>query len=303
MRNLKLLSSVVLIAATALGIASTASAATTLGSTPASSASVLACAGATLFVQDQSSGDSPQYAAPTDGVITSWSVMGGGVTAQLIMKAVRETSPDNYTVIGSTPSQTVLSGALNTFSTRIPVKAGDKPALWMGPMVTAPCHTASPNASDVVSFWGGSHPEPAVGDVYPVSADISGRLLDLSAQLEPDVDGDGFGDETQDLCTELASTQAPCPAPETTITKVPTKLKVKGKKKATATFEFSADVAGSSFACSLDGGAAAPCTSPYAAKVKKGTHTFEVTATSAVGRVDATPDASTFKVKKKKRKK
>ncbi len=210
-----------------------------------------------------------------------------------------------YTVVATEAETPIVQGVLNTFPARIPVKAGDQPAIWITPMIGSACYyTAGAAAGDVVAFRGGSHPEPAVGSAYPTPTTIGGSaLLDLSAQLEPDVDGDGFGDETQDSCPQLQSTQVPCPAPETTITKSPRKLKVKGKKRAKAKFEFSSDSAGATFACSLDGAAAAACTSPYTAKVKKGSHTFTVVATSALGVADATSATSTFKVKKKKRKK
>ena len=34
----------------------------------------------------------------------------------------------------------------------------------------------------------------------------------MSAVVEPDADGDGYGDETQDRCPEKAALQIPCPA-------------------------------------------------------------------------------------------
>jgi hypothetical protein len=37
--------------------------------------------------------------------------------------------------------------------------------------------------------------------------------INMAAVVEPDVDGDGFGDETQDGCPTDASTQGPCPQP------------------------------------------------------------------------------------------
>ncbi len=87
--------------------------------------------------------------------------------------------------------------------------------------------------------------------------------------------------------------------PDTTITAGP---KDKTKKK-TATFEFSGTDARAvaSFRCSLDGGAFAACASPYTVKVKKGKHTFSVSAGDEAGNVDATPASDDWKVKKKKK--
>jgi DNA-binding beta-propeller fold protein YncE len=85
--------------------------------------------------------------------------------------------------------------------------------------------------------------------------------------------------------------------PDTHITKGP-KDKTKNKR---ATFEFTSTEPGSTFECSLDGKAFAPCASPDTLKVKKGKHRFDVRATDAAGNVDPTPASDAWKVKKKKR--
>ena len=84
--------------------------------------------------------------------------------------------------------------------------------------------------------------------------------------------------------------------PDARITKMP---KDKTKKKA-ATFEFSSSEPGSTFQCSLDGGAFAACISPHTVNVKKGKHTFEVRAVDQAGNVGA-PASDTWKRKKKQR--
>ena len=38
--------------------------------------------------------------------------------------------------------------------------------------------------------------------------------MPIPSLVEPDADGDGYGDETQDQCPTDASTQGPCPAPK-----------------------------------------------------------------------------------------
>ena len=87
-------------------------------------------------------------------------------------------------------------------------------------------------------------------------------------------------------------------APNGFITKAPS-----GKtKKKTATIEFGADEP-ATFNCVLDGREQfKPCTSPMTVKVKKGKHTFDVTATDTAGNTDATPATARWKVKKKRRK-
>jgi hypothetical protein len=89
--------------------------------------------------------------------------------------------------------------------------------------------------------------------------------------------------------------------PETTITKGPKdKIKTK-KKKVKARFEFTSSEPGSSFECSLDDKAFAPCTSPHKVKVKKGKHKFEVRAKDQAGETDPTPASDSWKVKRKKK--
>jgi subtilisin-like proprotein convertase family protein len=83
---------------------------------------------------------------------------------------------------------------------------------------------------------------------------------------------------------------------ETTITKRP---KSKTSKK-TATFEFTADQAGATFECAVDGKPFTPCTSPRKVKVGLGKHEFEVRATVG-GVTDDTPATARWKVVKKKK--
>ena len=65
----------------------------------------------------------------------------------------------------------------------------------------------------------------------------------------------------------------------------------------TPTFAFSADQAGSSFECRIDGGAWGSCSTPdTAASLADGAHTFEVRATDPVGNVDPTPASRSFTV-------
>ena len=121
------------------------------------------------------------------------------------------------------------------------------------------------------------------------------RML-VAATLEPDCDGDGFGDETQDQDLNACP-----PGPTATITGAP-KDRVKTKRRrVSATFTFSANEPGAAFSCTLDGQQQfKPCTSPLTVEVKKGEHTFTVQATDAGGNAGATV-TDTWKVKRKKK--
>jgi Big-like domain-containing protein/fibronectin type III domain protein len=81
-------------------------------------------------------------------------------------------------------------------------------------------------------------------------------------------------------------TQGDTTPPQTTIATGPSGTVT----TASATFAFSADEQGSTFACSLDGAPFAACTSPQQySGLADGAHTFDVRATDPVGNTDATP--------------
>jgi hypothetical protein len=91
--------------------------------------------------------------------------------------------------------------------------------------------------------------------------------------------------------------------PQTTITKAPP-AKVKSKKLPVSdSVSFASNEAGSTFRCSVDGGAPAACSSPATFKLGKGEHTIAVSARDRAGNTDASPATATVKVEKKKRKK
>jgi CSLREA domain-containing protein len=79
-------------------------------------------------------------------------------------------------------------------------------------------------------------------------------------------------------------------APETTITSGPDAQTV----SSTATFTFSSNEPGATFACSLDGASFVSCASPQSYEVAVGSHTFAVAATDLEGLTDATPAVSSW---------
>ena len=106
------------------------------------------------------------------------------------------------------------------------------------------------------------------------------------------MDGDLYGDVSQDACPQSALTQVACPAPETTVTKAPAKRLLKREAK----IKF-ASVAGATFNCAVDGNHAKPCASPFKKRLRYGKHSVVVTAVSSVGIADPTPAVVKFKIK------
>ena len=271
--------------------ASPAGAAVTIGET---FAPPFTCSsGATLFVSG-SPPAGPSYAVPTSGVITSWSFQTNATPATTMRFKVGRGTPTSLTTVARGPLEVPEASTVNTFPVRAPVQAGDvigfsKPAGdFSGCGVSVAGFTFS--ASTIDTALGSTDTFVAIGARAPISA-----------QLEPDADGDGFGDETQDLCPSDADTVKACrdkEPPETTITAKP-KKKVKKKK---AVFEFTSSEAGATFRCSLNGAAFSSCTSPASLKASSGRNTFTVFAKDAAGNVDDSPATYSWNFKKKKKK-
>lgn len=86
---------------------------------------------------------------------------------------------------------------------------------------------------------------------------------------------------------------SPDAQPDTAITAGPPSV----SRSASATFTFAGSQTGDDFSCTLDGGAAAPCASPFTAGgLAAGGHTLQVAAVDAFGRTDATPATYTWTV-------
>jgi hypothetical protein len=236
-------------------------------------------------------------------VITSWSYQTTlfGASGGLKLKVASPTSASQFHFVGE--SSAVVSGLTTNrlITTRIPVTAGDVIGLRGDSPGGPPCDRAAPSPMSVVAIIPG---DPAVGSTVTQTGTFASFELDLSARLEPDADGDLYGDETQDQCPADPSTHGPCPVapgttppgtkpssttpPETTISKGPKK---KPTSKA-ATFDFASSEAGSTFECSLDGSPFRPCSSPDSVKVRKpGKHEFQVRARDAAGALDQSPAA------------
>ena len=181
------LASLVAAAAAAMVVPSSTSAAVTIGDTFPPTGS---CAFSQTRLQSVSGG---QYSAPTNGVITSWSFeAASNEPDNLRFKVGRATgTADEFTIVGeSTPLANITPSALNSFSTRIPVMAGDVIGLFNDG--SGDC-TQSSVGSTYHSFSADLHP----GDTQLFSENTDVRL-DISATLEGDCDKDGLGDETQD---------------------------------------------------------------------------------------------------------
>jgi hypothetical protein len=197
---------------TAAMFSQSASAATAVGNS---------CAGNRSTEEEQAvvslaNGGGSPAAIPVDGVITSWTfnvitVPPGFLSMQL--KVFRPTSvPGQLQVVGES-ALTPVSGGTNTFLTRIPVKTGDLIGN-IGLLNTGAesgyrgIYCESGTVGGKIGVIAGN---PITGATVPIKEETPEAGDPITVTVEPDADGDGYGDETQDKCPTDASTQGPCP--------------------------------------------------------------------------------------------
>ena len=167
------------------------------------------CTGSTQYVQTSSAAPEPSYAVPAPGgVITTMSTVAPGFAVSEDLIVYRFVSGTTYLVVGSTGLQPLNVNVSNPFATRIPVQAGDNLGIATGP-AGFNCATNTLNTGDA---FGNASGDPAVNTPQTLFGPFSGAFIDVAATVEPDADGDKFGDDTQDGCPTNAAIQTPCPA-------------------------------------------------------------------------------------------
>jgi hypothetical protein len=162
-------------------------------------------------VQSSLNGSDVSYTMPSGGVIVEWGARFPVTTGYAgKLKMLRPSgAPATYTVIGESDEHE-FKVATNSFLTRIPVKAGD--VIASSGSINGAVSCGTPSAADVVNTVL-SAPDPAVGSTYVANGDThTNYRVGLHVTLEPDVDGDTYGDETQDLCPGSAKYHDACPA-------------------------------------------------------------------------------------------
>jgi Ca2+-binding RTX toxin-like protein len=188
---------------TALVVPSAASAAVTIGSDLANPGQPSGCNEDCSVVQFALPGRAT--AAPSNGVVVRWRVRDSSGSMKL--RVVRPAAGGQGTGAGTSATVTVTPGAVATFDTRLPITAGDNIGVEL-------LGQAILGVRDV----GGAREAvwlPPLQDGQTRSPDeVNDNVENLyNADIEPDADGDGFGDETQDLCPKQAGTQGLCRGP------------------------------------------------------------------------------------------
>jgi hypothetical protein len=148
------------------------------------------------------------YVIPAAGVITAWTFR-TAATGFPAFKLAVGTSITNRIVRTDAESQAVTlpANAVTTTPVRIPVVAGQRLGFYTD--TAAPCYAVGSSGVDDSLFSNFQSIEPGTTATFTA---LGSWAFPLSARLEPDVDGDGYGDETQDSCT-TAPGPGPCPPP------------------------------------------------------------------------------------------
>jgi hypothetical protein len=138
-------------------------------------------------------------------VITRWEIQvapGKGPLAQQLV-AFKQVGEEEDRKTGESAVETVSEGA-NAFSTRLPIEGFNPHVGLHGPVETFYCGEQKEMLSGVVQG------EFATGETrhYEVKVGIG---TPVTVTIEPDRDGDGYGDLTQDRCPWGFSFQSDCP--------------------------------------------------------------------------------------------
>lgn len=170
-------------------------------------------------------------AAPISGIITEWKTtvdLGEGPVppeAQELLGPIyrqglqvyRPAGGNSYTLVGESLGGPLNLSGTSSYPARIPVQAGDH--LGLGGTYLVLFCPETKDAADVTGLFEGT---PSFGSTkeFEVGPEVQ---VPVVAKIEPDVDGDGYGDETQDKCPQSAAYQTPCPV--VTISSLPTAAK------------------------------------------------------------------------------
>jgi hypothetical protein len=203
LRKTRGIAAVVVLSALSLVAASGASAATEVGNNCQGNG---AAPNYTLLSTATAPGATLPITVPAAGVVTKWKVNVEPFPSSLAekLKVLRPTgNPNEFKTVAESSPGTVIGGQ-NVFDTRIPVQAGDIFGVY-GSTEVIYCMTS--NAADVMETFSG---EAAVNSTQTFTS-VTQDQPAVSAVVEPDMDGDGYGDETQDQCTRSAAIQTACP--------------------------------------------------------------------------------------------
>jgi len=149
-------------------------------------------------------------ASPIDGVMVRWRIKHASSSVPFRVRVVRGAGGGAFTGAGTQEYEALSCPDICTLNTRLPVKAGDQVGIDGAAVATADIATVS---GANLAAWS---PFLADGQTRGPDGSYGDFELLLNADIEPDADADGFGDETQDFCANRPdpANEAPCGAPK-----------------------------------------------------------------------------------------
>ena len=181
----------------ALGLitATSAHAAVTIGSDLSATPTPLGCLGCTV---SPTSLPGRRVTAPSSGVITRFQIRAGTTVSPVRLVVIRRPQgPGNQPgeLAARSAQVTPTADAVTPFAARIPIAAGEYIGLECCPG-TADYLAQAATPATTSDVW---NPPLDVAPAFPgpTGAEVLAEPL-VNADVEPDIDHDGFGDETQD---------------------------------------------------------------------------------------------------------
>jgi uncharacterized repeat protein (TIGR01451 family) len=146
-------------------------------------------------------------------VITSWRFQTDSTTVSDLKLKVGRGSGTTFAVVGESAAGAQTPSAINgPYPARIAVQANDIIGLYTSG--TGDCSLLA-GASDTFAFKNGDQPPGGPGPYITTG----NAKFPVEVKVEPDADGDGFGDETQDKCLGTPGSVQGCPNVDLSITK------------------------------------------------------------------------------------
>jgi Domain of unknown function DUF11 len=195
--------------------ASSAGAAVTIG---ASSTATATCTHPIVELQ-VSSASTASYVVPDGGgVITSWHVGDGGSGGVKLKLFAPTADPKTFVVAGQSAVEMQSGTGANVYGTRIPVRGGEHLGLLSVSGTTGCLFSTSAGADAVVQDFPAPD-TPNGSSEFFAFAPFGPYRVNVTATIEADADGDGFGDETQDACPGIPGGGSGCLKADLAITK------------------------------------------------------------------------------------
>ncbi|MGK2878298.1 MAG: hypothetical protein ACSLFF_06945 [Solirubrobacterales bacterium] len=186
--------------------ASTAGAATTLGSDLAKPPGELDFCDTTC-TSVQSALPGRVVAAPFDGVVVRWRIRTNAAGGPFALRLAAPFTGNQRTSGAVSVAVSPTAGGVTETLTRMPINIGDNIALDHDPTNTAFFKSLEPSPGAASLYFKPALAPGAPQDPLLINND---EELLFNADIEADVDRDGFGDETQDTCPNNAGTVGGC---------------------------------------------------------------------------------------------